>query len=133
MAQKKQSNNKLIQRFKHLKKDLPAVYITMKDSRTPLLAKAIALGIVVYALSPIDLIPDFVPILGYLDDVIILPALMYLLIKVIPNDIWTEAQVKSENMWINGKPKKWYYALPIIIFWIVIVLLIFYWYKQSHT
>lgn len=133
MAKKKRSTFKLVRRFKHLKSDLPAVYMAMKDSRTPLLAKAIALGIVVYALSPIDLIPDFVPILGYLDDVIILPALMYLLIKVIPNDIWTEAQVKSENMWINGKPKKWYYALPIIIFWIVIVLLIFYWYKQSHT
>ncbi len=108
MFKKKPSKFKLVRRFKHLKKDLPAVFLAMKNPNTPILAKLMALIIVVYALSPIDLIPDFIPFLGYLDDIFILPALMYLLIKMIPEDIWLESQKQSENMWINGKPKNWY-------------------------
>lgn len=83
-----------------------------------------ALMIVVYALSLIDLIPDFIPFLGYLNDILILPLLMYFLVKLNPEDIWLESQKQSENMWLNGKPKKWYYALPIIIFWILIIIFI---------
>lgn len=92
-----------------------------------------ALIIVVYALSPIDLIPDFIPFLGYLDDIFILPALMYLLIKMIPEDIWLESQKQSENMWINAKPKKWYYALPIVIFWILIIIFIIHFIRMQQS
>ena len=68
--------NKLKDRAKKLKTDIPAVFLALKDKRTPWYAKILAAVIVVYALSPIDLIPDFIPVFGYLDDLIILPALI---------------------------------------------------------
>ena len=114
----------LKERAKKLKTDIPAVFLALKHSKTPVLAKVIAAVTVGYALSPVDLIPDFIPILGYLDDVILLPALIALTIKLIPDDVWTECLEKSENMWSAGKPKKWYYAIPIVIIWAIIIWLI---------
>lgn len=112
------------ERAKQLKKDIPAVFLALKHSDTPISAKIIAAVTVCYALSPVDLIPDFIPVLGYLDDLIILPALVALVIRLIPNEILEECRQKSENMWTDGKPKKWYYALPIVVFWLIIILLI---------
>lgn len=66
----------LKERAKKLKRDVPAVFLALKDRETPLLAKITAAVTVAYALSPIDLIPDFIPVLGYLDDVLLLPALI---------------------------------------------------------
>ena len=111
-------------RSRQFKVDIPAVFIAMRKKETPILAKIIAGITIGYALSPIDLIPDFVPVLGYLDDLIILPVLISITIKLIPQDIFAQCRLESENMWINGKPKKWYYALPIIIIWMVIIWLI---------
>lgn len=118
-------NKSLVKRLEELKSDLPTVFVALKDERTPLLVKSLAVVIVVYALSPIDFIPDFIPFLGYLDDLLILPLLIALLIKLIPNQVWQEAKTASQGMWQNGKPKHWYYAIPIVIFWLVICLWIF--------
>lgn len=107
-----------------LKSDIPAVFIAMKDKDTPVIAKVFAGLAVAYALSPIDLIPDFIPVLGYLDDVLILPALVALTIKYIPKDVWERSRKAAEGMWKDGKPKKWYYAIPIIVFWGIILWLI---------
>ena len=79
---------------------------------------------VVYALSPIDLVPDFIPVLGYLDDVLILPALVALTVKLIPKEVFTPYQQEAEGMWEDGKPKKWYYAFPIILLWALILWMI---------
>ena len=87
-------------------------------------AKILAAITVAYALSPIDLIPDFIPVLGYLDDVLILPALAALTIKLIPKEKLEQYRTESEGMWENGKPKKWYYAIPIVVFWIIIIFLV---------
>ena len=107
-----------------LKTDIPAVFLALKAKETPLIAK-IAAGITVaYALSPIDLIPDFVRILGYLDDVILLPALVSLTLKLIPSDIMEACRTQAKGMWTDGRPKKWYYAIPIIIVWALIALVI---------
>ena len=114
----------LKERAKQLKTDIPAVFIAMKHKETPLLAKILAVVIVVYALSPIDLIPDFIPVLGLLDDIILLPALIMLMIKIIPPDVFEECRKEAEGLWANGKPKKWYYALPIIFIWLLIIFLI---------
>ncbi|MCQ2592922.1 MAG: DUF1232 domain-containing protein [Treponema sp.] len=114
----------LKERAKKLKTDIPAVFIALKHEKTPLLAKILAGITVAYALSPIDLIPDFIPIIGYLDDLILLPILVTWTIKLIPKEIMEECRTKSEGLWENGKPKKWYYALPIIIFWLLIVALV---------
>ena len=96
----------------------------IKDRDTPLLAKIFAGVTVAYALSPIDLIPDFVPVLGYLDDVLLLPALIALTVKLIPKNVWVRCQAESENMWKDGKPKKWYFAIPVVLIWLMIVWLI---------
>lgn len=111
-------------RSKQLKTDIPAVFLCLKSKETPLAAKLLAGITVVYALSPIDLIPDFIPVLGYLDDIIILPALISLTIRFIPQDIFEQFQKEAENMWQNGKPKKWYYAIPIVMIWLFVILLI---------
>ena len=112
----------LKERAKKLKTDIPAIFLALKDKETPIIAKIFAGITVAYALSPIDLIPDFIPILGYLDDVILLPAFVALTIKFIPNDILEKNRKLSEGMWENGKPKKWYYAIPIVLIWILIVI-----------
>lgn len=109
---------------KKLKSDIPAVFIALKDKETPLTAKILAGITVGYALSPIDLVPDFVPVLGYLDDVIILPALVALTIKLVPKEIWERSKQQAEGMWQDGRPKKWYYAIPIIAVWAIILWLI---------
>ncbi len=93
-------------RAKKLKADIPAIFLALKDKNTPLPAKIAAAVTVGYTLSPIDLIPDFIPVLGYLDDLIILPALAALAIKLLPKEILEEKRRESENMWENGKPKK---------------------------
>ena len=114
----------LKERARKLKLDIPTVFLAMKDSETPITAKIFAAVTVCYALSPIDLIPDFIPLLGYLDDIILLPMLIALTIKFIPTDIIERNRRETEGMWESGKPKKWYYAIPIVLFWVVIVVLI---------
>ena len=115
---------KLKERAKKLKNDIPAVFLALKHSKTPVFSKITAAVTVYYALSPIDLIPDFIPVMGYLDDVILFPALIALTIKPIPKDVWTECREKSEGIWADGKPKKWYYAIPIVAVWAIIIWLI---------
>ena len=114
----------LKERAKQLKTDIPAVFISLKSKDTPLAAKVLAGITVGYALSPIDLIPDFIPVFGYLDDIIILPVLIALTIKLIPKDIFEKFRKEAEGMWQSGKPKKWYYAIPIVLVWLVVIGLI---------
>ena len=114
----------LKEKAKQLKTDIPAVFLALKDKKTPWYAKLLAALTVAYALSPIDFIPDFIPVLGYLDDLIILPSLVALTIKFIPKDVFDEYRTQAKDMWQNGKPKKWYYAIPIILIWALIIFLI---------
>lgn len=115
---------KLKQRAKQLTADIPAVFLAMKDKRTPPLAKILAAIAVAYALSPIDLIPDFIPVIGYLDDVLLLPILIVAAVKLIPEPVWTDCKQRAENLWDGGGPKKWYYALPILLLWLLLIWLI---------
>lgn len=115
--------SKLKDRAKKLKTDIPAVFLALKEKRTPWYAKIIAAVVVVYALSPIDLIPDFIPVLGYLDDVIILPALIAWCIKSIPSEVFDDCRARAEGLWGGGKPEKWYYAIPFALIWIAIIAL----------
>ena len=114
----------LKEKAKQLRTDIPAVFLALKDKKTPWYAKLFAALTVVYALSPIDLIPDFIPVLGYLDDLIILPLLVALTIKFIPSDVFKEYRKQAGQLWQDGKPKKWYYAVPIILMWVLIIILI---------
>ncbi|MDO4500120.1 MAG: DUF1232 domain-containing protein [Erysipelotrichaceae bacterium] len=114
----------LKERAKSLKSDIPAVFLSLKDKETPFIAKIFAFITVAYALSPIDLIPDFVPVLGYLDDLLILPLLVALTLKFIPGEIMEKNRELSGDLWKDGKPKKWYFALPIVVIWLLIICLI---------
>ena len=108
------------ERASKLKTDIPALWLCLKAKETPALAKVLAAVTVGYALSPVDLIPDFIPVLGYLDDLIILHALAALTVKCIPREIFEHYRSEAVGIWADGKPKKWYYALPILAFWVLI-------------
>ena len=114
----------LKERAKKLKTDIPAIFLALKDKKTPIAAKIVASVTVAYALSPIDLIPDFIPVLGYLDDVILLPALIALTVRLIPKETMEKNRKLAEGLWKDGKPKKWYYAVPIVLLWMLVIWLI---------
>ena len=122
MTGAKQMNLK--ERAAKLKTDLPALFLALKDRETPVLAKVFAGITVAYALSPVDLIPDFIPVLGYLDDVILLPTLIVITVKLIPAPVFERCRAQSEGIWKDGKPKKWVYAIPIVLIWLVIIALL---------
>ena len=111
-------------RASKLKTDIPSLFLALKDKETPILAKIFAGIAVAYVLSPIDLIPDFIPVLAYLDDVIILPMLLVITLKFIPKDMIEKYRKEAQGMWQSGKPKKWYYAIPIVVIWLLVLLLI---------
>ena len=114
----------LKERAKQLKTDIPAVFIALKKRETPWTAKLLAALTIGYALSPIDLIPDFIPVLGYLDDLIILPAMVALTIRLVPAEVMAACRAEAEGLWKDGKPKRWYYAIPIVLVWLLVVFLI---------
>jgi len=115
----------LKEKANEIKKDISALFIAMKKKETPWYAKLIAGIAVTYALSPIDLIPDFVPVLGYLDDLLILPLLITLAVKLIPPEVMEMCKTEAEGLWKNGKPRHWYYAIPIILLWILLIIFIY--------
>jgi len=117
-------SDRLKERAKKLKIDMPAVFLALRHKNTPFPAKILAFITVAYALSPIDLIPDFIPVLGFLDDVILLPALIAIIVKIIPPETLDECRKEAQDLWSDGKPKKWYYAVPIIIIWALIIFII---------
>lgn len=114
----------LKERAKKLKLDLPAIFLALKKKETPKLAKLFAGITIAYALSPIDLVPDFIPVLGYLDDVLLLPLLITLTVKCIPDRIYQICLIEAKDLRADKKPKKWYYSIPIIIIWILAIVAI---------
>ncbi len=111
-------------RGKQLKRDIPALVLAIRKKETPWYAKLLVWITIVYALSPIDLIPDFIPILGYLDDIVILPLLITATIKLIPSDIFELCRIESESIRSDLNNKKWYYSIPIIAIWLFVAFLI---------
>jgi len=107
-----------------LKQDVYAVYLAYKDPRVPWYAKFLAVCVVAYALSPIDLIPDPIPILGHLDDLILIPLGICLLTKMIPDEVMIEYREKARAMAIQNKPTNWIAAVVIITIWILVAVLI---------
>jgi uncharacterized membrane protein YkvA (DUF1232 family) len=112
---------KLRSRARALKRDVFAVYFAARDPRTPWYAKALVLLIVAYSLSPIDLIPDFIPILGYLDDLIIVPAGIALAIRLIPAEVMAQARQQAAASSVSRSVG--YVGLAIIILiWILAII-----------
>lgn len=109
---------------KKIKSDIPALFFALKEKETPVVAKIMAGITVAYALSPIDLIPDFIPILGYLDDFILLPVLIALIVKLIPKAILERSRLKAEEMSNKRLSKKWYYSIPVILSWCILLVIV---------
>ncbi len=117
-------SEKASQTASELRVTIPAVFLAMKRRDTPFAAKLMAGITVAYALSPLDIVPDFIPVLGYLDDLILLPLFAGLTVRLIPPDILTDCRREAEGLWQGGKPKKWYFAIPVVVFWLGILWLV---------
>ena len=115
--------SELKSKARELEKEISALYLAYRDPRLPLMPKLVIICTVAYALSPIDLIPDFIPVLGYLDDLVILPLLISLSIKLIPAEIIEESREKAENEHQHLKPNK-VFAVIFILIWILILLVL---------
>lgn len=107
---------------KALKKELTALYYACRDPDTGTLPKIILLLTLGYALSPIDLIPDFIPVIGYLDDLIIIPLLIKLSIKLIPEEVMIRSKEKAMNDPLK-LGKNWIFGILFIIVWIILIIL----------
>ena len=113
-------------RVKGLKQNVYALYLSYKDPRTPLAARVVIGLVVAYALSPIDLIPDFIPVLGYLDDLILLPFGIWLAIRLVPNPVFEEAKVQAARA--LAKPSRNYkMAVVVVVIWIIFGVYFFRW------
>ncbi|WP_226670694.1 YkvA family protein [Metabacillus litoralis] len=120
---KKQNTlNKIKNYAKKLKHNLFVIYLSYKDQRVSWLAKVVAICVVAYAFSPIDLIPDFIPILGYLDDLILVPLGISLVLKLIPSIVIDENLAKAEEIREKGKPKNWFVGTLFILIWIIFAI-----------
>ena len=107
------------QQAHNLKVEVYAVYLAYRDPRVPWYARLFAACVVGYAFSPIDLIPDFIPVLGYLDDLLIVPLGIWLALKMIPPPVMTECRARSQEVIAAGKPVNWAAAAVIVILWLV--------------
>lgn len=117
----------LKRRALHLKSETFALYHAARDPRTPWYAKLLVAVVVAYAFSPIDLIPDFVPILGYLDDLILVPVGITLAIKLIPGRVMAECREYARETIPNGKPISRGAGLAVIAIWLLLATLFIAW------
>ncbi len=113
---------RLTLRARVLKREAVTLWFVLRHPRTPRGVRLLAILVVAYALSPIDLIPDFIPVLGFLDDVIVLPALIWLALRLIPADVRQECQAQA-LAWFEDhgrKPRWWLGAVLVVTVWIVV-------------
>lgn len=114
---------------KRIKRDAVMLWFARKHPDTPLVAKIVCVAAVIYALSPIDLVPDFIPILGYIDDAILLPALIWLAVRLLPPQVLALSREQADD-WFKTrgvKPKSYIGAVVIVVIWCVIAYLCWRW------
>lgn len=112
---------KIKQWAKKLKADIATLYLAYKHKLTPWYAKVAAIVTVGYALSPIDVIPDFIPILGFVDDAILLPVFIWLSLRLIPQNIIALCRKEAVDIFSNDKPKNYIAGGIIILIWVLII------------
>lgn len=116
---------------KRIKRDGVTLWFAGKDPRTPWYAKALGVLVVAYALSPIDLIPDFIPVLGYIDDVLLLPVLIWTTIRLLPPEVLAECRSQAER-WLQtrgSKPSSRAGALLVVALWLAAGVAVWFWLK----
>jgi uncharacterized membrane protein YkvA (DUF1232 family) len=117
---------------RRIRRDGLTLWFAYKAPETRLMVKVLCVFVVAYALSPIDLIPDFIPVLGYLDDAILLPGLIWLAIRMLPKPVVKESRVKADA-WLqaNGrKPTSYFGAVLIVLTWAAIAWAVWHWFRQ---
>ena len=107
---------------RRFKIDVYAVYLAGRDPRVPWYAKALALAVAAYSFSPIDLIPDFIPVLGYLDDLLLLPLGIALVIRLIPEAVWQECKAKAEEDEAKDPRLGRIAAAAVLVLWIAVAI-----------
>lgn len=107
--------------FKH---DLPAYYFAVKDVKTPVFAKLIMIMTAIYVISPLDFLPDTIPMLGIVDDIILFPFIGTIFSKIIPNNIWEKSIEKADKLWFNKKISRKNKLIIIFIIFILFLILI---------
>lgn len=110
-------------RVRQLKRETYTLYLAYRDPRVPWYARVVAAVVVAYAFSPIDLVPDFIPVLGYLDDLVLVPAGIVLARRLIPPAVLADCRAQAEVILAQGKPVNWTAAGVIIAIWIVLAAL----------
>ncbi|MBG0770930.1 MAG: DUF1232 domain-containing protein [Anaerolineaceae bacterium] len=115
------------EKARSLKKQAYVLFLAYKDPRTPWTAKIFAAVVVAYAFSPIDLVPDFIPVLGYLDDMLLVPLGIALTLKMIPEEVLVDARAGVETAFPDGKPKNWVAGGIIVAIWVVVLALVVFW------
>ena len=118
-------------RARQLKTQTYALYLAYRHPGVPWYAKIFSACIVAYLFSPIDLIPDFIPILGYLDDLILVPLGIMLALKMIPEDVWQECKQEALNAMRQDQPVNWIAAGVIIAIWLLLLALVI-WFVLIH-
>ena len=106
-----------------LKREVMTLWFVCRDPRTQWYARVLTMLIVAYALSPIDLIPDFIPVLGYLDELILLPVGIYLVLKLVPAEALADARARAQA-WVDSrkpKPRNWIAAAVIVLVWVAVL------------
>ncbi len=111
------------QKIKNLKREVYVLYLTSKDPRVPWYVKALIVFTIGYAICPIDLIPDFIPILGQIDDLVIIPALIALIVKLVPKNILEEHRKSLSEQPIKSRTK-WTIAAFIVLIWIFLLYIV---------
>jgi uncharacterized membrane protein YkvA (DUF1232 family) len=113
-------------RVQQLKVETYALYLACRDPRTPWYAKLLAAGVVAYAVSPIDLIPDFIPVLGVLDDLVIVPLGTFLAIKMVPKEVMAECREKARNAMepSASKRERCLVAATVVVIWCLLAALV---------
>lgn len=109
------------QKARQVKQEVFALYMAMGDRRTPWYARALLVIIIAYAVSPVDIIPDFIPVLGYLDDLVLIPAGIALVTKLIPHEVMEECRTMARETRVPRKAG-WIAAGVIILFWLMVIL-----------
>ena len=115
---------------RRIKHDAMTVYFVARDPRTPFLVRLLAFAIAAYALSPIDLIPDFIPVLGYLDDIVLLPLGIILVIKLAPAEVISESRAKAIEL--SAKPTSYIGAAVIVAIWLICAVRLSYWVFSAY-
>lgn len=118
------------QKAKALKLEVYALFLAYKDPRVPWYAKAFTACVVGYAFSPIDLVPDMIPVLGYLDDLVLVPLGVALAIRMIPAEVMAECRVRSKEVIQAGKPVNRTAAVIIILIWVLVFIWAFKWLRE---